>query len=203
MLVFYLLPDRLKNIATLEKSRYLNHDFYNVYVKESKLNNHLFDPENLIESLIQHFKYKLEHNLKWNDLNSMYFSLELRAPFMDFRLIERTLSSSSSMIINKGTTKYILRDALKGLLDDKIRLRQDKIGFDNPSEKWMKESFIQEKITTIIENNNAEITNYFNLDKVKKDYKRFTNGEINIEGELWKLINLDYFLNHLMKEKNE
>jgi hypothetical protein len=67
----------------------------------------------------------------------------------------------------------------------------------------MKESFIQEKITTIIENNNAEITNYFNLDKVKKDYKRFTNGEINIEGELWKLINLDYFLNHLMKEKNE
>jgi asparagine synthase (glutamine-hydrolysing) len=107
------------------------------------------------------------------------------------------------MIINKGTTKYILRDALKGLLDDKIRLRQDKIGFDNPSEKWMKESFIQEKITTIIENNNAEITNYFNLDKVKKDYKRFTNGEINIEGELWKLINLDYFLNHLMKEKNE
>ena len=58
--------------------------------------------------ILNHFEYKLEHLLKWEDRNSMWFSMEARVPFLDYRLVERTLATDSDKIINKGNTKSIL-----------------------------------------------------------------------------------------------
>ena len=80
----------------------------------------------------------LEHLLKWEDRNSMCFSLESRVPFLDHRLVEKTLSTPANQIIQKGMTKHILREALKEILPESIRLRKDKVGFATPQDKWFR-----------------------------------------------------------------
>lgn len=76
--------------------------------------------------------------LRFEDRNSMAFSIETRVPFMDYKLVEFLYSIPSDFKIRKGFTKYILRESLENVLPDFIRKRRTKMGFDTPQEVWMK-----------------------------------------------------------------
>jgi len=75
--------------------------------------------------------------LHWEDRNSMAFSIESRVPFLDYRVVEFSLSLPAEYKLHKGITKKVLRDAMKGQLPEKIRNRQDKLGFATPEEEWI------------------------------------------------------------------
>ncbi len=76
--------------------------------------------------------------LHWEDRNSMAHSVEARVPFLDHRLVEFALSLPSEFKIRNGATKVVLREAMTGIVPDKIRERRDKIGFATPEERWVK-----------------------------------------------------------------
>lgn len=81
---------------------------------------------------------RLPKLLKWEDRNSMAFSIESRVPFLDINLIEFILSVKPAMNMRRGWTKYLFRKAMTELLPKKICWRKDKKGFETPQEKWMK-----------------------------------------------------------------
>ncbi len=196
-MAFYMAPNFLKNYAGSKKNASISHNFFKEYQKNSELSKQLYDPKSLNESLLQHFEYKLEHNLKWNDLNSMHFSVELREPFLDYRLVEKTLASPPELKVNKGYTKWILREAMRGTLPEKIRLRQDKVGFDNPSDEWMKSNEIKVIVKEAINSDTLRNSGYLDMSECVKRYDLHLKGKINISREIWKWINLNYFLNRL------
>tara|TARA_X000000950_G_scaffold288227_1_gene404008 strand:+ start:11098 stop:12918 length:1821 start_codon:yes stop_codon:yes gene_type:complete len=68
--------------------------------------------------------------LNQDDLNSMKNSIENRSPFLDVNLVEFAYSIPNHHLINKGYSKYILRDAVKNILNDKVRLDRRKKGFN-------------------------------------------------------------------------
>ena len=68
--------------------------------------------------------------LNQDDLNSMKNSIENRSPFLDINLVEFAYSIPSHHLINNGYSKYILRDAVKNILNDKVRLDRRKKGFN-------------------------------------------------------------------------
>lgn len=76
--------------------------------------------------------------LHFEDRNSMSFGVESRVPFLDRRLSNFAQSIPSDLKVHNGWTKFILRDAMKGVLIDIIRLRKDKMGFATPEEIWIK-----------------------------------------------------------------
>lgn len=76
--------------------------------------------------------------LHWEDRNSMAHSVEARVPFLDHRLVEFSLGLPSSHKFVGGDTKRVLRDAMAGVLPEKVRLRRDKLGFATPEEIWLK-----------------------------------------------------------------
>ena len=82
-------------------------------------------------------RYSIPQLLRYEDKNSMRWSIESRVPFLDYRLVELAMSLPSGYKIRKGTTKYILRKAMKGLVSDRILERKDKIGFAAPDEDWL------------------------------------------------------------------
>lgn len=82
----------------------------------------------------------LQGLLHWEDRNSMAHSLESRVPFLDYRLVEFSLSLPDKYKISNGITKVILREAMSGILPDKIRDRVDKLGFATPEEVWIREN---------------------------------------------------------------
>ncbi len=89
-------------------------------------------------SLLQMTQTSLPNQLRWCDRDSMAFSVESRAPFLDYRLVEFMLRSPDSFKINEAETKYILRKALGDLLPPAVLSRKDKIGFAMPESTWVK-----------------------------------------------------------------
>lgn len=77
--------------------------------------------------------------LRYEDRNSMAFGIEARTPFLDYRLVEAALALPAEALIRDGWTKAPLRDAMRGLLPESVRLRRDKLGFPTPERRWMAE----------------------------------------------------------------
>jgi asparagine synthase (glutamine-hydrolysing) len=92
-------------------------------------------------------KSQLPHLLRYEDKNSMRFSIETRLPFLDYKLVEMALSINNEYKIRNGYSKYILRTGAKGVVPDSILWRKNKIGFEAPSRVWLNDrGFMMEAI---------------------------------------------------------
>lgn len=70
------------------------------------------------------------------DRCSMSNGVEIRAPFMDWRLVTYCFSLPSYSKLGRGFTKLVLREALRGILPPSIANRKSKLGFVSPMSKW-------------------------------------------------------------------
>lgn len=188
---YFLLPTSMRTKVRVGEKAYLNQDFIKKYSQTNSIAGNLYASNSLNEALINHFEYKLEHLLKWEDRNSMAFSLEARVPFIDHRLVEATLSADGTDIIVNGMTKAPLREAMKGILPEKIRLRTDKIGFDTPQDEWFRSPEFQSLVTDILSSESFKSRNIIEPHESKRLYQRHLNNEINIAKEIWKWIHLE------------
>ena len=156
-LIFQMLPDSARKKILLRTVPYLNPDFFYNYTDSSRIFREFFDADNLNQSLVKHFQYKLEHLLRMEDRNSMAFSLEARVPYLDYRLIEYLLSIPGNLKIQNGETKRLQKRSLGQYTAREIFDRTDKIGFGTPGDEWMlTESW--KKLTLI---NYSELTKAF------------------------------------------
>jgi asparagine synthase (glutamine-hydrolysing) len=81
--------------------------------------------------------YGLPMLLRHGDRNSMRFSIESRVPFLDRGMTEFLFSLPEDYLVGPdGTTKRILRDAVRGWIPDAVIGRRDKIGFETPENEW-------------------------------------------------------------------
>jgi asparagine synthase (glutamine-hydrolysing) len=71
------------------------------------------------------------------DKMSMLNSLEVRAPFLDYRLVEFALSVPDEFRIRQGAEKFLLKEAFRDFLPRPILARR-KQGFNLPVEAWMR-----------------------------------------------------------------
>ncbi len=196
-LLFFILPEKLKTKLRTQKNSYIQKEFYKNYATNNIVSKELYGSKSLKDALINHFEYKLEHLLKWSDLNSMRFSIESRVPFLDYRLVEQTLSQTNESYIRKGLTKYILRESMKSIIPEKIRLRYDKMGFETPEDEWFREEYFQKKVFDILENPDNILKKYIDTNIAIEMYKRHLKREINCSKEIWKWINLTLWLKEM------
>lgn len=67
---------------------------------------------------------------------SMARGVEVRSPFMDWRLAVFSMALPAEAKLDATYTKRILRDALAGILPEAIRTRTSKLGFESPLVAW-------------------------------------------------------------------
>jgi asparagine synthase (glutamine-hydrolysing) len=85
------------------------------------------------------------------DRASMAHGVEIRAPFLDYRLVQYAFALDASYKIGPLGSKHILRAAMKGILPEAIRLRKSKIGFAAPLNQWLSkevESYVWDIVTS-------------------------------------------------------
>src|SRR5262249_37306004 len=82
--------------------------------------------------------YGLRNLLRFADRNSMAFSREVRLPYLSHELVEFLFTLPDSYKLQAGWTKRILRQAMDGIVPDRVRLRVEKLGFEPPQEEWMR-----------------------------------------------------------------
>ncbi len=74
----------------------------------------------------------LSHLLRYEDRNSMAFSIEARVPFTDFKLVEWAFRRANHVKIRRGWTKWVLREAMRDRVPRRVLWRRDKVGFETP-----------------------------------------------------------------------
>lgn len=179
-LIFQMLPDSVKKKILLRTVPYLSPDFFYNYIDSSRIFREFFDADDLNQSLVRHFQYKLEHLLRMEDRNSMAFSLEARVPYLDYRLIEYLLSIPGNLKIRNGETKCLQKRSLGQYTAREILDRTDKIGFGTPGDEWM----LTDNWKKFTMNNHSELIKIFpevfrkNMDLPKKGFDRWKVNQL-------------------------
>ena len=132
--------------------------------------------------------------LRYEDRNSMAFSLEARLPFLDYRLVELSFRLDPSALIASGATKTLLRRALADRLPALVRDRQDKIGFITPQARWLREA--RADVMRAVERRDFG-GGYLNREGVRGLVSRLERGERGIDFALWRCLCLDLWLQEL------
>ena len=84
-------------------------------------------------------RYSTPNLLRYEDKNSMAFSIESRVPFLDHELVEFIFQLPIDQKIKMGWNRYVYRQAMKGKMPEANRTRRSKIGFTNPETAWTRE----------------------------------------------------------------
>jgi len=188
---FFMMPSSIRSNLSVKKKGYLNKDFQKQFKGARNDIQNLFSATTLSDSFIDHFEHKMEHHLIWGDRSSMWFSLEMRFPFLDHNLVERSIPIASNMHIKKGVSKNILREAMKGIVNEKIRTRINKVGFETPQDKWFRSEHMKSYIADILGSGSFKNRGYVNPTLVKKMFNDHLNGHVNFSREIWKWVNLE------------
>ncbi|MCT8336981.1 asparagine synthase (glutamine-hydrolyzing) [Methanoculleus sp. Afa-1] len=124
--------------------------------------------------------------LHWEDRNSMAFSVEARVPFLDYRLVEHLAALPLDQKIRGGVTKYVLRQAIRGLVPDAVRCRMDKMGFVTPEEVWMKGE-LAPRILDLFSTPEFRERPYWDAERVLENYREFLEGKSPYSTEFWRI----------------
>jgi asparagine synthase (glutamine-hydrolysing) len=71
------------------------------------------------------------------DRVSMAHGVEIRMPFMDWRLVTYTMALPEASKVSDGYTKMIARRAMEGQMPESIRMGRRKVGFNSPMPEWL------------------------------------------------------------------
>lgn len=107
--------------------------------------------------------YSVPALLRYEDRNSMAWSVEARVPFLDYRLVEKMVGLEVDEKLNGGRTKAVLRSGLKGLVPDEILNRRDKMGFSTEQDKWL-EGELGDKVFSYLSKKNSKLVKLLDID---------------------------------------
>jgi asparagine synthase (glutamine-hydrolysing) len=71
------------------------------------------------------------------DRLSMAHGIEVRMPFMDWRLVTYIMALPEESKSSGGYTKVIAREAMANLMPESIRMGRRKVGFNSPMPEWL------------------------------------------------------------------
>lgn len=134
----------------------------------------------------------LQYEMELLDALSAPFSVELRHPFFDKRLIEFCLAIPTEQKFSYGLDRNIIRRALADILPDEIRLRKSKGNLSyNFKNALMNE---QEFLDNLILTNTSQIKNYVDINRIQEIYLHCKSGNTTETLYIWNVVVLSSWL---------
>lgn len=123
------------------------------------------------------------------DVASMANSLEARSPFLDHEFMEFAARIPAELKLKGRTTKYILKEALRGILPDEVLFRE-KMGFGVPIDHWFRNE-LKDMAYDILLSEKAMARGYFKKEAVKRILDEHTSNKWNWHNHIWNLLMLE------------
>jgi asparagine synthase (glutamine-hydrolysing) len=123
------------------------------------------------------------------DQMSMSASIESRVPFLDHQLVEFAARLPERLKLRRLTTKKILRDAMRGVLPDRI-LTRPKMGFPVPFAQWMRGEWLAVTKDVLLDRRTRE-RGLVNTPAVASLLRAHGEGRRNGGDAIWALLNLE------------
>ena len=126
------------------------------------------------------------------DRMSMAASLELRVPFLDYRLVEFAAAIPSKHKIKKGEGKYPLKKMMEGILPKDIIYRK-KMGFPTPL-KLMFQNELRAYAENLLLSADTKLHQFFKKARIKQLIQEHKNDKFDHHKTLWQLVVLEEWL---------
>lgn len=145
-------------------------------------------PSRLGQLLYADVKTYLHELLMKQDQMSMAASIESRVPFLDHHLAEFVASLRDDVKLRGMTTKWLLRQSMRGVLPDEI-LSRKKMGFPVPVGAWLRGEW-RHVLDNFVLGPRALARGYFDPNVVSRYVTEHLAGANHAE-RLWALINFE------------
>lgn len=127
--------------------------------------------------------------LRYEDRNSMAFSIESRVPFLTPAFSEFCLNLPESYLIAPdGTSKAVFRAAMRGLVPDDVLDRRDKIGFATPEQAWL--GSLQSWVQDVLDSSTAAGIPALQLPALRTEWQAVLAGRRRFDFRVWRWVNL-------------
>ena len=147
------------------------------------------DAEDTLDKLLYaDTKTYLHELLMKQDQMSMAASIESRVPFLDHKLVEFTARMPREMKLRGGTTKWILREAMKAILPPEI-IDRPKMGFPVPVGKWLRGDY-KHIVDEYVLSERAVSRGTFDPSFLRQLVAEHNSG-VNHDERLWSLVNFE------------
>ena len=135
--------------------------------------------------------------LRIEDRNSMAHSIEVRLPFLDFRLVSLAHSLASSWKLRGPYNKYMLREASRGRIPEVVRSRLDKMGFPAPTRTWLAGP-LYDCAVHVLDSRAARESGIYHVDKILSDLARHRRGAVDLGAKLFDVVQFEVWRSRTM-----
>lgn len=169
---------------------WLNADWFRERGVAPKILNYTHGNDVLREYLYRTLsETSLPNLLRFEDRNSMAFSIESRVPFLTPELVKFMFSLPEEYIITPdGTSKAVFRVAMRGIVPDSVLDRRDKIGFATPERNWL--TTLQPWVERIIRSEAAAQIPALNLTVLEREWEGVVQGRKVFDFRIWRWLNV-------------
>jgi asparagine synthase (glutamine-hydrolysing) len=138
----------------------------------------------------------LPHLLRYEDRNSMAFSVESRVPFLTPKLVNFMFSLPEKFLVaDDGTSKAVFRRAMRGIVPNAILDRRDKVGFATPEKRWL--SKLDTWVCEVLGSDVADAIPFFNMDAIHREWQAVRDGSKPFSLHVWRWLNLIHWTRRL------
>jgi asparagine synthase (glutamine-hydrolysing) len=128
------------------------------------------------------------------DKITMSTSIEARVPFLDHHMVEFSMNIPQTLKIKNGTPKYILKEAVRGLIPDEI-IDRPKMGFGAPVSEWL-HGTLGDKVSSAFKSTKLRDERLIDLDEGLKLLETHRSGRHEYAYPIWSLFNLALWYDH-------
>jgi|SRR5688572_348759 len=143
-------------------------------------------PRSLTEALRQSVEQShLPLYLRVEDRNSMAHAVEVRMPFLDYRLVTLAFRLRPHWKLRGARTKFILRDAMQGRISETLRSRVQKFGFPTSADSILRAEVV-ERCRDLLANRAIRESNVWNVSKVERALDGRAHSDERVGNRLFK-----------------
>lgn len=130
------------------------------------------------------------------DRISMAHGIEVRMPFMDWRLVTYSMALPDSMKFSDGYSKMVARRAMADRMPEPIRMRRFKTGFNSPMPQWLNGPLSQ-WVRALLEQPVASFSELVDETRLRETVASLTlaqKWDWESAGRIWPYLNLKWML---------
>ena len=184
-----LAPKFIKGLANHNRMSSLG------YESQSKNIIQRVPPDNFNERMTGNItQWKMNYWMRSGNKSNFGIPIEARSPFLDYRVVDFAFKLPPEYLIRNGWHKWILRNAVKGIVPEKILWRKNKMGFPFPHREWLIKS------KAVVKANLKDIDcPYINYDKFISNYEILTD---RLPIHLWRLISIGLWWRRVIQKRH-
>ncbi|AMM51660.1 asparagine synthase [Rufibacter sp. DG15C] len=183
----FATEDDAKSMLSGKVKRVLSKDVYKK--RRQKILSHLSQKGDINEVLLTDMNLVLPNDMLTKvDLMSMANSLEVRTPFLDYKVVNFAFSLPQSSKIDGSMKKKIVQDAFRGMLPPEL-YKRPKHGFEVPLLKWFQNELKPMIMDDLLSDAFIESQGIFNVKEIQRlKAQLFSSNPGDIHARIWALV---------------